>query len=137
MFMVDFKVHTKKRNRLHQRKMNQLVYVMYNLKMKGRHLKRKVVAPFEDIESDDEWITEEGGEEFDEEDEDIEHNVSNVDLAGSSSQATVDVDAIKETFTSDEDSDEDDDEELSVDDHAHYGEESDDDNMEDVGGSFD
>src|ERR1044072_9124502 len=105
MFMVDFKVHTKKRNRLHQRKMNQLVYVMYNLKMKGRHLKRKVVAPFADIESDDEWITEEGGEEVDddEQDEDIQHDVSNVDLAGSSSQATVDVDAIKETFTSDED----------------------------------
>ncbi|XP_057755663.1 uncharacterized protein LOC130974835 [Arachis stenosperma] len=40
-------VHTKRRNRLHK-KMNVLVYVMYNLKLK--------------VHSDDEWITEDANE---------------------------------------------------------------------------
>ncbi|XP_058727840.1 uncharacterized protein LOC131599540 [Vicia villosa] len=57
-------VHTKRRNRLHQKKMNNLVYVMYNLKLKSRKGKAKgVVLSFEDIHSDDEWITEDPNEE--------------------------------------------------------------------------
>ncbi|XP_057443963.1 uncharacterized protein LOC130736134 [Lotus japonicus] len=51
-------VHTKRRNRLHQQRMNDLVYVMYNNKLRSRQVRRKVVLPFDDIESDDEWITE-------------------------------------------------------------------------------
>ena len=38
----NFQVHTKKRNRLHQKKMNDLVFVMYNLKL-GERQKRKIV----------------------------------------------------------------------------------------------
>jgi len=44
---------------LHQKKMNDLVYVMYNLKLKSRQIQKIVALPFDDIESDDEWITEE------------------------------------------------------------------------------
>lgn len=40
--------------------MNDLVYVMYNLKLKSRENRKIVALPFEDIHSDDEWITEEG-----------------------------------------------------------------------------
>ncbi|XP_057452218.1 uncharacterized protein LOC130744040 [Lotus japonicus] len=55
-------VHTKKRNKLHQKKMNDLVYVMYNLKLKNKPKKRNDFAScsFEEVASDDEWLTEEG-----------------------------------------------------------------------------
>ncbi|XP_068486767.1 uncharacterized protein [Phaseolus vulgaris] len=53
-------VHTKRRNRLHQKKMNDLVYVMYNLKLSNKQIRKTVALPFDDIQSDDEWITEEG-----------------------------------------------------------------------------
>ncbi|XP_057451930.1 uncharacterized protein LOC130743719 [Lotus japonicus] len=57
----SIRVHTKKRNKLHQKKMNDLVYVMYNLKLKNKPKKRNVFAScsFEEVASDDEWITEE------------------------------------------------------------------------------
>ncbi|XP_042472492.1 uncharacterized protein LOC122055179 [Zingiber officinale] len=53
-------VHTKKRNRLHQKKMNDLVFVYYNLKMRGKKSKKVSQTPttFEEFPSDDEWITE-------------------------------------------------------------------------------
>ncbi|XP_056684599.1 uncharacterized protein [Spinacia oleracea] len=57
-------VHIKKRNRLHAQKMNDLVFVMYNLKLKQKQLKRAskyqppVVPVLDDLSSDDEWITE-------------------------------------------------------------------------------
>ncbi|KAK7411803.1 hypothetical protein VNO78_03244 [Psophocarpus tetragonolobus] len=53
-------VHTKRRNRLHQKTMNDLVYVMYNLKLKSKQIKKTMTLPFEEIESDDEWITKYG-----------------------------------------------------------------------------
>ena len=40
--------------------MNDLVYVMYNLKLKNKQIRKTVVLSFDDIQSDDEWITEEG-----------------------------------------------------------------------------
>jgi len=46
--------------------MNDLVYVMYNLKLKSRQIRKNVALSFEDMESDDEWITEEGNDIFDE-----------------------------------------------------------------------
>nr|KYP46571.1 hypothetical protein KK1_031801 [Cajanus cajan] len=52
--------HTKRRNCFHQTKMNDLVYVMYNLKLKIKVIRKFVTLPFDDIQSDDEWITEEG-----------------------------------------------------------------------------
>ncbi|KAJ1383181.1 Ribonuclease H-like superfamily [Sesbania bispinosa] len=60
LFGLDTAVHTKRRNRLHQRKMNDLVYVMYNLKLKSKQVKKNLVIPFDELHSDDEWITEEG-----------------------------------------------------------------------------
>jgi hypothetical protein len=40
--------------------MNDLVFVMYNIKLKERQMKRdrKAALEFQDIDSDDEWITE-------------------------------------------------------------------------------
>lgn len=40
--------------------MNDLVYVMYNLKLSNKQIRKTVALPFDDIQSDDEWITEEG-----------------------------------------------------------------------------
>jgi len=40
--------------------MNDLVYVMYNLKLSNKQIRKTVDLPFDDIQSDDEWITEEG-----------------------------------------------------------------------------
>jgi len=34
--------------------MNDLVYVMYNLKLKNKQIRKVVALPFDDIESDDE-----------------------------------------------------------------------------------
>ncbi|XP_050232002.1 uncharacterized protein LOC126680825 [Mercurialis annua] len=52
-------VHTKKRKRLHPQKMNDLVFVMYNLKLKERLSKKDdITCTIEDVSSDDEWITE-------------------------------------------------------------------------------
>jgi len=42
--------------------MNDLVYLMYNLKLKSRQIQKIVVLPFDDIESDDEWIIEEAND---------------------------------------------------------------------------
>ncbi|XP_059658347.1 uncharacterized protein LOC132304614 [Cornus florida] len=54
-------VHSKRRNQLQQKKMNDLVFVMYNIKLRERNLKRQAVIEliiFEDVSSDDEWVTE-------------------------------------------------------------------------------
>ncbi|XP_020203984.2 uncharacterized protein LOC109789440 [Cajanus cajan] len=90
-------VHTKRRNRLHQRKMNDLVYVMYNLKLKSKQVKRNLVIPFDELHSDDEWITEEGDAIFNGEDvqpplRDENENVDdggNVELVGDSTNPTL------------------------------------------------
>ncbi|KAJ7971701.1 HAT family dimerization domain containing protein [Quillaja saponaria] len=52
-------VHTKKRNRLHQKKMNDLVFVMYNCKLNERQTKKYSSSSLklDDLSSDDEWIT--------------------------------------------------------------------------------
>ncbi|XP_027177656.1 uncharacterized protein LOC113776795 [Coffea eugenioides] len=54
-------VHSKRRNRLAQKRMNDLVFVMYNLKLRERQRQRQRVIeeiPFENLPSDDEWVTE-------------------------------------------------------------------------------
>ncbi|KAH9612281.1 hypothetical protein KSS87_003288 [Heliosperma pusillum] len=54
-------VHTKKRNRLHQQKMNDLVFLMYNLRLLRKKQKQRIIQEsiiLEDLPSDDEWITE-------------------------------------------------------------------------------
>ncbi|CAM8979427.1 unnamed protein product [Rhodiola kirilowii] len=50
-------VHTKKRNRLHQQRMNDLVYVMANMKLIKKETRKKEPLEFIDIESDDEFLT--------------------------------------------------------------------------------
>ncbi|XP_052119071.1 uncharacterized protein LOC107494867 [Arachis duranensis] len=55
-------VHTKRKNRLHQKKMNDLVYVMYNLKLKGKQIRKTPELEFDAVHSDDEWITEDVNE---------------------------------------------------------------------------
>ncbi|XP_058105312.1 uncharacterized protein LOC131248850 [Magnolia sinica] len=57
-------IHTKKRNRLEQQKLNSLVYVMYNMKLRERSMKRRAAMDpilVDHIESDDEWIAEKEG----------------------------------------------------------------------------
>lgn len=57
-------VHTKRRSRLEQQRLNALVYVKYNfqleMRLKSREEKGDTYDPIclSDIESDDEWITE-------------------------------------------------------------------------------
>ncbi|KAL0908950.1 hypothetical protein M5K25_023465 [Dendrobium thyrsiflorum] len=55
-------VHTKGRNRLSTLRMNSLVYIMYNRRLRDRNLKKKRLIDYEDpllcedIASDDEWF---------------------------------------------------------------------------------
>ncbi|CAN0899470.1 hypothetical protein LINGRAHAP2_LOCUS20295 [Linum grandiflorum] len=49
------RVHTKKRNRLLQKKMNDIVYVMYNSKLLRRQAKT-IERIFDEIDSNDEWV---------------------------------------------------------------------------------
>nr|XP_011468583.1 PREDICTED: protein LTV1 homolog [Fragaria vesca subsp. vesca] len=55
-------IHTKKRNRLEHKRLHALVYVKYNIALRDRTLKRNATMTdpivVEEIESDDEWITE-------------------------------------------------------------------------------
>ncbi|CAN1187329.1 hypothetical protein LINPERHAP2_LOCUS38673, partial [Linum perenne] len=55
------RVHSKKRNRLLQKKMNGIVYVMYNSKLLRRQAK-DIEHVFDEIDSDDEWLAGEDGE---------------------------------------------------------------------------
>eukprot|EP00258_Populus_trichocarpa_P028194 XP_024444213.1 uncharacterized protein LOC18095382 [Populus trichocarpa] len=74
-------VHTKRRNRLHQKKMNDLVFVMCNLKLNDNQVKKQANdfgEVFYHLSSDDDWITE--GEKHD--------GSSNFDLLGVIDSAT-------------------------------------------------
>ena len=57
-------VHSKKRNRLEQQRLNALVFVKYNLQLELRQTKREERGEtydpicLSDMESDDEWVTE-------------------------------------------------------------------------------
>ncbi|CAN0872619.1 hypothetical protein LINGRAHAP2_LOCUS10161 [Linum grandiflorum] len=55
-------VHSKRRNRLMQQRMNDLVYVKYNCTLLENQRKKKKERVFEDIESDNEWVAEDDGE---------------------------------------------------------------------------
>ncbi|XP_042443946.1 uncharacterized protein LOC122029053 [Zingiber officinale] len=57
-------IHTKKRNRLEHAKLNALVFVKYNFKLRERSIRRRdKIDPIvvDEINSDDEWITEKEG----------------------------------------------------------------------------
>ncbi|KAK2637135.1 hypothetical protein Ddye_031927 [Dipteronia dyeriana] len=55
-------IHTKKMNRLSTKKLNSLVYIMYNKRLQHKYLKKKALKDDEDplvredVPSDDEWI---------------------------------------------------------------------------------
>ncbi|XP_057432600.1 uncharacterized protein LOC130725380 [Lotus japonicus] len=61
---VFYQIHTKRRNKLEQQRLNALVYVKYNLQLEMRQKTREEKGDnydpicLSDIESDDEWITE-------------------------------------------------------------------------------
>nr|GLL45991.1 uncharacterized protein LOC109157329 [Ipomoea trifida] len=61
-------VHTKRRNRLTTTRMNALVYILYNKKLKDRHLKLKSLINDEnsllidELSSDDKWLVGENDE---------------------------------------------------------------------------
>ena len=64
-------VHTKRRNRLGTSKMNDLVYIMYNRKLKYNFMKKLSLKDeedpliVEDVPSDDEWMVNPDNEEGD------------------------------------------------------------------------
>jgi len=62
--------------------MNNLVYVMYNLKLKNKQIRKTVDLLFDDIVFDDEWITK--GDNVEVEQTQVERDGENVDLARTS-----------------------------------------------------
>ncbi|KAG5042566.1 hypothetical protein JHK87_006481 [Glycine soja] len=64
-----------------QQKMNDLVYVMYNSKLESKKNRKTIALPLDEIEFDDEWITEKG---YNDEDEQPrgEGDGGNVELVG-------------------------------------------------------
>ncbi|XP_028094883.1 uncharacterized protein LOC114294889 [Camellia sinensis] len=58
---IDSRIHTQKRNRLEHKRLNALVYVKYNTKLRERSIKRRQnIDPIliDEIDLDDEWIVE-------------------------------------------------------------------------------
>jgi len=105
---------------LHQKKMNDLVYVMYNLKFKSRQIQKTVALPFDDIESDDEWITEEADDVVEIKQAEGEIDVQNVPLDGPTTDPALDaLDLDNITFDANEDA------------HVSSGEELDEDDDDD------
>nr|XP_023900594.1 uncharacterized protein LOC112012442 [Quercus suber] len=58
-------IHTKRRNRLAQKRLNDMVFVKYNQKMKARYDKRDVIDPIslDEIDKSNEWLLGEMGAE--------------------------------------------------------------------------
>jgi len=89
---------------LHQKKMNDFVDVMYNLKLKSKQIRKTVVVPFDDIESDDEWITEEADDVVEVEQAEGEIDIQNVPLDGPTTDPALDaLDLDNITFHASED----------------------------------
>ncbi|XP_022632798.1 uncharacterized protein LOC111240945 [Vigna radiata var. radiata] len=110
-------VHTKRRNRLHQKKMNDLVYVMYNSKLKNRQIRKTVALPFDDIESDDEWIVEEADDVVEIDQVEGENDGENVHLDEATTDPALDaLDLDNITFGNNEDAQHSSEEELDEDD---------------------
>jgi len=65
--------------------MNDLVYVMYNSKLRNKQIRRSIALPFEDIQSNNEWITEEGDNVVEVEQTILKNDGVNVDLGGGTS----------------------------------------------------
>src|SRR3984957_6165325 len=67
------RIHTKKRNRLDQKQLNDLVYVQYNLRLRRNHLLNKIPDSdpivLEDIDPTSDWVVESCPAEFDPDDD--------------------------------------------------------------------
>lgn len=52
-------IHTKRRNRLEQQRLNDLVFIKYNQKLKARYDSRNVIDPIclDDLDDCNEWLT--------------------------------------------------------------------------------
>ncbi|KAF7825683.1 zf-BED domain-containing protein/DUF659 domain-containing protein/Dimer_Tnp_hAT domain-containing protein [Senna tora] len=70
-------VHKKRRNWLHQKKMNDLVFVMYNQILKNKNVRE--LDDLDNISSDDEWITEDDVAREEEEGEDVAFEMQNLE----------------------------------------------------------
>jgi len=106
--------------------MNELVYVMYNSKLRNKKIRKLVSLPFDDIESNNEWIIEEGDIVVEVEQTQVENDGVNVDLAGGTSLNdsildAVDFDNIVFDIYGNEDDDEDGDEDDDGYDHEVLG----------------
>ncbi|XP_020233789.1 uncharacterized protein LOC109813910 [Cajanus cajan] len=67
------RVHLKKRNRLKQKTLNDVMLVMSNSKLAERHQAGKAIEySMDDLSSDDEWITEIDGSSFDDEESELD-----------------------------------------------------------------
>eukprot|EP00253_Pinus_taeda_P014845 PITA_14845 len=75
------KIHTKKRNRLDQKRLNDLVYVQYNLRLRCNQLLNNCPdsdpTVLEDIDPTSDWVVESHPAEFDY-DEDIDYDIQTV-----------------------------------------------------------
>ena len=100
------------------KKINGLVCVMYNSKLRNKQIRKDVALPFNDIESNNEWITEEGDNVVEVEQTQVEDDGVNVDVVGGTSLNDSILDAVdfdnivfddKVHGDEDEDGDEDDD----------------------------
>ncbi|CAN1121515.1 hypothetical protein LINPERPRIM_LOCUS2227 [Linum perenne] len=89
-------VHSKKSNRLLQKKMNDIVYVMYNSKLLRRQAK-DIERVFDEIDSDDEWLA---GEDGDVENENENENAE--ELMGIDDEATFEDESTHEQSFPDE-----------------------------------
>jgi len=63
--------------------MNDLVYVIYKLKLQNKQIRKSVALPFDEIESNNEWITKQG-DNLEVEQTQVEGDGQNVDLSETS-----------------------------------------------------
>lgn len=69
--------------------MSDLLYVMYNLKLKIRQIQKTIILPFDDIELDYEWITKETDDVVEIEQAQGENDCENVHLDGATKNPTL------------------------------------------------
>ncbi|XP_022633683.1 uncharacterized protein LOC111241134 [Vigna radiata var. radiata] len=102
--------------------MNDLVYVMYNSKLKSRQIRKSIALPFDDIESDDEWIAEETDDVVEIDQVEGENDSENVYLDGATTDHVLDaLDLDNITFGNNEDAQHSSEEELDENDNGDDG----------------
>eukprot|EP00253_Pinus_taeda_P011454 PITA_11454 len=91
------RIHTKKRNRLDKKRLNDLVYVQYNLRLRRNQLlnKRPDLDPIvlEDIDPTSDWVVESHPAEF-ASDEDIDYDLQTITSLEHNVQLNADLDPL-------------------------------------------